>query len=76
MGALSLDDEDDGEEKEGVEVEEDQQELKEKQNPGKFKVLSDTIYYSDIPRSLTATPEKVTEMNLDKTPILLRILAK
>lgn len=39
-------------------------------------MLSDTIYYSDIPRYLNANPSKITEVNLDKTPILKRIITK
>jgi hypothetical protein len=34
---------------------------------GKFKDLSDTIYYSEIPRKLNHTPDQITYINIDKT---------
>ena len=59
-----------------MENQSEEEEDKKKNNAGKFEVLSDTIYYSEILRTLTGNPELITQINMDKTLILKKIIEK
>ncbi len=36
----------------------------------------DTIYYSEVPRRITSDPKEISQMNINKTAILCKVLKK